>query len=233
MRNRCAFCRAKRALVRIDRSESGRYPDERGLGHRRCANPSCKSHEYDDDAMATMSPGRRLVLDLKRHMAFTGHRWTVRHHGYVSRALGLAIEAGLEFYPWDGEFIAFGERDYRIACNTGARHERNRSPANTSAARAIEKKWGRPPFILAGKRMCCGSTFWWADADSEVAVTSIRQKDAQKNSPVSHYLVCAKRAPVEGAKWSETKNVACYKITPAELRAAAREGKAKWSERDA
>jgi hypothetical protein len=221
-------------VLRVDLTERSEYYDEtakRGLGRIVCSNPECESHKYDDErSPPAMSPGRALVHHVHEHMRLDG-KWTVRHAGYLKRALRLAIDSGMEFCPWDGQFLAFGEGSYTLACNTGPLHLRQRRPANTSAARAMENQWGRPPFMLRGKRVCVGSTFWWAAAASNVTVTSIRSKPAKGEGKAKtvHYLVCAKRERVEGSKWHETKNVAYYKITPAQLRAAARAGTARWA----
>jgi len=217
-KDRCCLCGAMRKVVRIDRRPGSEYPDDLGQGHVRCTNPDCESHKWDDDERAEMSPGRHFVRHLVRHMPTPARKWTFRHRGYVARAQALAIIAGLEFFPWDGELLGFDEWYYQLACNTGDPCNSHRGPANTSAARAMERAWGRPPFVLNGKRLCIGSAFWWADAAGLIRVTSFRSRGA--GDAREHYVVCAKR--------EHGKNFVYYKITPAQLRTAARKGTATW-----
>jgi hypothetical protein len=79
----------------------------------------------------------------------------------------------------------------------------------------MEAHWGRPPFILEGKRLACDAKFWWRAAGGEIEVSSFRFQDKP-----GHYVLCI---------WTGADHKRHFaKITPAELRAAERTGNATW-----
>lgn len=156
----------------------------------------------DSDAIALL----KLVWDRTEPGSWS------RLNAAMQSALKLAIEAHMEFYPWDfkriqGRFNAgywigqdggYGERWYALACTE--RH--------VTACKSFELWKGRKPFRWDGERVYVGRRFKWAGL--MVACTSM---DAES------FVVCSYK---DTSKSYERKIDKRLRITRDDLKAASR-----------
>lgn len=134
--------------------------------------------------MGKVSPVQKVLGTLYREsMKATGHSWT-RLNGVLRGAMRGLIQAGVVFQindvakalsTYSGDYWNSAESWYSSACGS----EHADGGGNLSAAKAIEKYFGRTPFLWAERtktagRLCVGSQFTWEG--ERVTVTSFDDK---------------------------------------------------------
>lgn len=218
MASRCLWCGKPEKVHRVDKSKRR---SERGLGVEGCDTEGCRNyHGKDEMAYARRSRGREMVELVSGNMRCGRDRWTDRCSHHRRSATALAIQANLEFFPWDGGFVQFDEGLYRLAVAP----ERG-DTACLDAARAMETAWKRPPFILAGKRLYVDAWLLW-DGE-ERRVTSFQSPKEEEGEAVA--IVCSYRER-DPAKYSPDKIASRHRVTVADLKAAEKAGGVAWLE---
>ena len=221
----CWKCNSPCEFVRVDlhpapqRGCHDHYSRERGLGAERCSNPDCEDHTIPE-GMERMSYGREFWQFIKDHLRCGSGRWTDRCDRHVDHALRLAIQTNMEFFPWDAEFIPFNDAHYTFTCLP-----HRGDTVNGDAARAMEKHWARPPFILEGKRLACAAKFWWRDAGRAVEVSSIRDREVDGNREDYLVCICYPDSSYDDTRGGKRRQ---FKLTREQLKAAEKAGNATW-----
>jgi len=181
---KCRVCGTQEKLFRVDKAEGPDYKELRGLGAVGCPTEGCTEHAEAVE-QASMSPGRHFYCHAMQFQRVSDRRWNYHHDHVMAEVLSLAVQANMEFFPWDGEFVPFNEGFYKLA----TKHDRG-VEMNLSAAVAIENSMGRPAFRLHGERIFVGSELPEWGGLVNLSVTSFGHSDE-----LGHYLIaCAYRS---------------------------------------
>ena len=115
--------------------------------------------------MKEESPAVRLYKLAMREQGYQMGRCRLRVDHCRQSAVSLCIRYGIQFFVDDfiENDMPVGEGFYAVACGKEREHH------NKSAVLAMEKKWGRKPFILrepgnkTGTRVYVGRSFQWLE----------------------------------------------------------------------
>ena len=159
------------------------------------------------DPLLTLSPARQLLsLIWKEEGNKKSHSWR-RLNDAMATAVQLAIESDLEFH--EDDFIGFlndfngaywfhPEGWYKLACE-------GKYGPNTTAYQAIEKYFGRKPFIITcgGKkiRLYVGRRFDWHIGLTELARVTVTSF-VGKSSGGDPYVVACSYKPYDPGRYA-------------------------------